>query len=316
MGIHSPRTIERTFWSPILTELLMLILDCENPDTAVQSLAQGAGVTQAALRDVVIAHGPGLIDWETGGEDPSIAVPRMLLSKIGIEIGDVRFDGAYYFHGTRVLRPHSFLQNGILPLGAILDQLWSDLYSLCADSVTSAQWTGLRRELETSGRTPLHDNQVARLYRMKSADQLHHGPFASLVREHTQDPIVGQHDYVKNPEIVEDIAQCIDLNLQERFESHASSCIVKFSHYKVGQHSVESAMLYVLAKLHNEEHNSLSLDGVDCHGEPVPPSDVVYVEEIDVDSNGRRISVTGRRHQADGCLSTPSQCWRHLDASV
>ena len=276
----------------------MVFLDCEDVDAALQSLAAATGVDGATLRAVLCAREPGRIDWAEG-EDPRVAVPRTLLAEVGVDIGDVCFDGAYYFHGTRVLRPHAFLQDGILPLGVMLDPLWADLYSLCDGEVTVARWRALRRELEGETRTPLHAEHGAWLYRMKFATQFHHGPYASLVRAHALNPIQGQHDYLKSPEIVEDIARCLGLGLQARFEAQARSCIVKFRHREVNQYAVEAALLFALDWIHGQPLGFSSVYGVDCQG-VVPAADVMYVDEIDIAGRGGRAPVQLHRHQAPG----------------
>jgi hypothetical protein len=284
----------------------MLFLDCEDADAALQSLAAAAGVDAATLRAVLLAREPDRIDWAEG-EDPWVAVPRNLLAELGVDIGDVSFDGVYYFHGTRVLRPHAFLQDGILPLGAMLDQLWGDLYSLCDGQVTPARWRGLRQELEGETRTPLHDSHGAWLYRMKFASQFHHGPYASLVRAHTLNPIEGQHDYLNSPEIIEDIARCLGLGLQTRFEAQARSCIVKFRHSEVNQHTVEVALLFVLAWIHGQPLALSSVYGIDCQG-AVPAADVMYVDEIDIAGRGDQVPVHLHRHQAPGRTASMPPC--------
>jgi hypothetical protein len=63
-----------------------------------------------------------------------------LLRPFDVQLRDMWFTGAYYFHGTRVTRPDSFLRDGILPLVAILDRIWNELYELCSDQVTPEQW--------------------------------------------------------------------------------------------------------------------------------------------------------------------------------
>jgi hypothetical protein len=280
----------------------MVFLDCEDADAAVRSLAAAACIDAVTLRAVLLAREPGRIDWAEG-EDPWVAVPRILLAEVGVDIGDVSFDGAYYFHGTRVLRPHAFLRDGILPLGVMLDQLWADLYSLCDGEVSPAQWGALRCGLEGETRTPLHDEHSAWLYRIKFASQFHHGPYASLVRAHTLDPIEGQHDYLKSPEIVEDIARCLGLGLQARFEAQARSCIVKFRHSEVNQQTVEAALLFVLAWVHGQPLGRDSVYGVDCRG-AVPAADVMYVDEIDIAGRCGQVPVRLQRHEAPvGCLN-------------
>ncbi|MFG1928821.1 hypothetical protein [Cryptosporangium sp. NPDC048952] len=284
----------------------MMLLDCEDAETALRSLAHASGVDDADFRAALLARNPDRTVW-TGDEDPWVAIPRVLLADLGVEIGEVRFDGAYYFHGTRTLRPHAFLHEGILPLGAALDRLWSDLHDLCDGDVTNASWMAFRQQLEGGIPTPLHSRHGAYLYRMKFANDFHHGPYASLIRDHTIDPIEGQHDYVKSPEIVEDIARCVDFDLQERFEATARSCIVKFRHHEVKQQLVEAAVLYVWARIQNRPLDLGSVYGIDCRG-AVPATDVVYVDEVDLSRRGGPRPTLVRRHRAPDCSATDLPC--------
>ncbi|MEU0077734.1 hypothetical protein ABZY58_07475 [Micromonospora tulbaghiae] len=291
----------------------MILLDCEDADSAMRSLAVGAGVDEAALREVLLAHKPDRIEWDAS-EDPWVATPRAVFAALDVDIAAVRYDGAYYFHGTRVLHPHAFLEDGIRPLGAMLDRLWNDLYRLCAGQVTPTQWSALRRELEGDTRAPLQDEDGAQLYRLKFASPVHQGPFASLVRDHTVEPINGQHDYLRSPEIVEDIAGYIGLGLQRLFEARATSCVVKFRHREVNQHTVEAAMLYLLARVHEQPLDGGSVYGLDCQG-AVPAEDVVYIDEINIAGRGSHGSAKVRRHKAASCSRDDPRC-RGLDASA
>ncbi|MEU7846928.1 hypothetical protein AB0B69_05930 [Micromonospora parva] len=289
----------------------MLFLDCEDVDTALRSLAAAAGVDEATLRAVLLAWDPDRSDWAED-EDPWVAVPRAILAELSVDIGGVKFDGAYYFHGTRVLRPHAFLQGGILPLGAILDRLWDDLYGLCDDQVTPAQWRALRQDLEGETGSTLRAEDGGWLYRLKFASEFHHGPYASLVRDLTLDPIDGQHDYLRSPETIEDITRCLGLGLQERFEARARSCIVKFRHSEVNRHTVEAALLFVLARIHGQSFGLGSVYGVDCRG-AVRAADVMYVDEIDIAERGGQAPVKVYRHQAPRCASSEPLCSRSTD---
>jgi hypothetical protein len=58
------------------------------------------------------------------------AVPKTTLASIGISLDAVRFDSVYAFHAARTLDPAGFLRDGILPLGAMVDRLWADLYRI------------------------------------------------------------------------------------------------------------------------------------------------------------------------------------------
>jgi hypothetical protein len=288
----------------------MIFLDCEDVDSALRSLATAAGVGEAALGEVLLAHRPDQTERHAG-EDPWVAIPRAVFAAVGVDIADVRFDGAYYFHGTRVLHPHDFVRDGIQPLGAMLDRLWNDLYGLCAGEVTSTKWRALRRELEGDTHTPLHDEDSAWSYRLKFAAPTHQGPFASLVRDHTVAPIGGEHNYLQSPEIIEDIAGSVGLGLQTLFEAQATSCVVKFRHRRVNQRTVEAALLYLAARVNDQPLGRGGVYGVNCEG-AVPAVDVAYVDEMDI-AGGGSVPVEVRRHQDPGCRPGDPHC-RAVDA--
>ena len=157
------------------------------------------------------------------------------------DIQKVAFDAAYYFHGTRTIDPRLFLADGIKPLGLVIDHLWDALHLLCADDIPADRWQAIRRELEHDRPRSRSDDHSAWLYRLKQPDPAHHGPYASLIREHAVNPIGGQHDYLATPEIIQDITGHVGGDLQAKFEAAATSCVAKFRHPEVGLHQVEVA---------------------------------------------------------------------------
>jgi hypothetical protein len=113
-----------------------------------------------------------------------------------------RFDGAY-FHGTRALDPESIRRRGLLPLDAMLDEIWATLRKFAGER-TDDEWAGFRASIEANGGQ--HDGE---LYRLKRGDRVHFGPHGELVREVFLDPAATSlHDYLGCPAIVQDIARC------------------------------------------------------------------------------------------------------------
>lgn len=288
---------------------MMSLLDCENPESALASLAAAARMDAGDLRGVLTASKPSEIDWDSEeDEPPSTVVARRWLSAVGVELEDVTFDGSYFFHGTRTLRPHSFLEHGIRPLGSMLDAIWDDLHSLSAEQVTTSQWSQMRSDLESVGRSDHRDAHSAWLYRFKTSDESMHGPYASLTRDYCLDPPAGNHDYLKSPEIIEDIMRSLGLGLQERFEEQARSCIVKFAHARATAGDVEAALHYVHAAIHGEPMGLNAMSGVDCRGLPVAAAAVVYVDEIDLGARASRGSVPLFRHEPSVCAAAEWPC--------
>jgi hypothetical protein len=225
------------------------------------------------------------------------AVPKAALASIGIAVDAVRFDAVCAFHGTRTLDPNGFFRDGVLPLGAVLDRLGDDLYGVAGGQLTAAEWRAIRAAIETGPLPPDPAGRSAYLYRLKVGETSLHGPYAHLVRDHALAPIEGQHDYLKIPEIVEDIARFTGTDLQDRFERAARSCIVKFRYYDVSPGKTESAVTYLLSQARGEPHGDGSLDGIDRGGVAVPPQDVLCVDEIDLTRRTDPATATTARHR-------------------
>ncbi|WP_322769053.1 hypothetical protein [Frankia sp. Cr1] len=215
-------------------------------------------------------------DIETGlsGEREEEVVTTFL-SSIGVDIESVRFDGSYYFHGTRTVDPESFFRDGILPLGQMVDRLWSTLYDLVRNEVTEPEWRNFRAELERGA-----GGDGGWLYRFKTTDAFHHGPYAMLVREtHLHPGAVGNHDYLAVPEIVQDIASAFGGNLRETFSAASKRCIVKFRSQEVGKPALIAASWYLYSAIRGDPAGRAGVWIIDCKG-AVPPRDVVAVEAL------------------------------------
>ncbi|MEV4845100.1 hypothetical protein AB0K20_18030 [Micromonospora matsumotoense] len=254
----------------------MTILDCDTFDTALTSLASAIGVPAPALLQVLRGHDSGL---RTGYDRVEHDAP-MLLHSFGVELRDLRFDGAYYFHGSRVMQPTSFLRDGILPLDAMLDQIWASLYKLCAAEISPQQWLTLRRRLEEGPLEPNDNQHWARLYRHKVTARVDQGPFGSVIRDMVILPAEGHHDYLDIPEIVRDIAGFAGLDLDTRFRASTTSCVVKFRDDRVDEGHVAVALTYLLASARNEPLDQGCAYYPTRAGTAVPSHDIVAVDEI------------------------------------
>lgn len=201
----------------------MKVLDCETIDSTYESLEQILGVGRSQLESVFDGF-----DVESFYQDnPSYPYPPedvvfSDVSKVASLPGN--YDRTCWFHLTRIAPSNNFEQ-GILPLGQCLELIWSFLYSLAKKKVSLAEWEKFRRNMG-----PHHH---AALYAMKVADSMHWGPYALLSRDHAfNSQEVGNHDYLRAPEIVEDICICFsekyEFDLLGAFMKKTRPCIVKF----------------------------------------------------------------------------------------
>jgi hypothetical protein len=240
----------------------MVYLDCQNADTALQSFASACRRPVTAVIQAIRSYE---VDESSSDEE---AGPRQVFELLNVRPED--FEGTYYFHGTRVLGTASFDREGILPLGQVIDRIWTTLHPLVADVMTQADWRRHRTEIEAGAGA-----DGGYQYRLKTERPTLHGPYAFLVRDHHLIPRDGHHDYLAIPEIVEDIARSLRLDLQSRFEAASIPCLVKFQSAGITTNELHSAFWYVHCMLHHEEPGWASPYSTDRHGTAVPPEEVV-----------------------------------------
>ena len=249
----------------------MVYLDCQNLDTALASFAAACNRSVDAVAEAIRSHPADWDEYEPQLEEAGL--PQML-DHLGLAGTDVTFDGAFYFHGTRVFDPGTFAREGILPLGQIIDRIWASLHVLVADTVSDRQWRGLRADLEAGlGRGGIQ-------YRNKTPNPRLHGPYAHLARQHHL-PHDGHHDYLAIPEIVEDIARTCELVLAQRFQAATTPCVVKFHADHMNSEILQAGFWYVHGMLHHGSPGELARCHYNGNGNAVPALDVVSVEIIE-----------------------------------
>jgi hypothetical protein len=255
-------------------------LDCHDYDAALASLAEAIGTMSSKLATALGEYDESRL--ENSAEDPWEVMPREVLERfrVGVEAVAARFDGAYYFHGTRAVDPEAFRRRGILPLDQMVEELWATLRKLAGDEISNEEWDSVRGSVEAGAGG--HDGH---LYRLKTGGRIHFGPFGLVIREAFLAPAsTGSHDYLGSPEIVQDIARCYASahggNLEERFCTAAKPCIVKFRSTNCRSGDVKAALWYAFTRLRDGEITSSANYSFDAAGNPVPAEDVVDVEII------------------------------------
>lgn len=191
----------------------------------------------------------------------------------------------YWFHLTRVPEGTSF-QDGILPLNEALPRIWGMLHNLLETKHAS--------RLKAMALDGVSDFQ----YTLKTTDQIHWGPYAMLVKAiGVCAESVGNHDYLKVPEIVEDICngyeEVYGESIHPLIEDLLVPTIVKFwSEDPEDQYGLDSAIYYAYLS-HRKMELSLSANTCfDGRSSTVQPNRIVYVEHL---SNGLTGCSTGRQ---------------------
>lgn len=253
-------------------------LDCSDVDTAVSCLADAIGVNVSQLCSAVLTYDESR--FSDYSEDPYERMPREILEGFGITDDEPHFDGAYYFHGSRLIGLEDIHGRGILPLDQMVERIWEMLFSLVSDECDPARWNEFRETVEAGGGG--HDGS---LYRSKSCNSLHHGPYAVLVPEtFLKVDDAGIHDYLDCPEIVQDIARCFlshsGIDLEARFRDASRPVIVKFRSTTMWEGTFRAALWYVFSMLREGEVSSNANEGFDGHGQPVAAANIVGIEVV------------------------------------
>jgi hypothetical protein len=253
-------------------------LDCHGIDSATGSFEAAAEIPADELIDVLLEYD------EDGFDDRSVSphelLPREVLRAFKTDAAAVSraFDRMYCFHGTRVVDTESFRERGLLPLGAVVEEIWTTLRELapeCADD----RWAAYRGSVESGG------GQGGAHYSFKTGAPRYHGPYGELAREVIVNPRPsGTVDYLASPEIVVDIAAGarseVGVDVLERFERATEPCIVKFE-APLWSGAVSTALWFLYEMLHKGEVRSRnSCGGFDGKGVAVPSNEIVDVEII------------------------------------
>jgi hypothetical protein len=124
------------------------VLDCHDLKTALATLESLLDIVVEELSEALVSHDESRFD---GTEDPFKRMPNDVANALGANLELAHPAGAYYFHGTRVVDPDSFVRRGILPLGQMVDSIWSTLGDLVRDVCPATEWDEFRRSVERDG---------------------------------------------------------------------------------------------------------------------------------------------------------------------
>ena len=236
----------------------MITLDCESQDATLNSLSHIYGVPKQEIKAFLKKT-----DLERHYEEtkPVQTVERELTLLFEKTLGCTppNIDRVFWFHLTRASYDADF-SSGILPLDDALPRVWEMLIDIFRGTKNEAPLRNLRK------------NGVSNFqYQLKVGNPVHGGPYAMLVRDSAfQAHEMGNYDYLRLPEIVEDI--CNEYQDVSGVKIHDSVCswliphIIKFwSSDKTDKSCVESAMYYLYCTMHGQSmsiHANTCFDGM------------------------------------------------------
>ena len=253
---------------------LMKTLDCETIETTYTSLENVFGISQTSLETFLNELEPP--NWDMN--EPSL-YPYQVIEKLkGQTKGRCSFDATCWFHFTRTSKTNKF-RNGILPLGNIIDSIWEFLFNLLEGTLSKDEWSSFRKCVENDDQS-----RSAHLYQNKLRDPRLWGPYALLIREFGfRTTEIGNHDYLRVPEIVEDICFCFEQkygshDLSNQFQTNTFPCVVKFIENHADQGNLETALYYLYIMHYDYDWSQCFGDSFHGDGRSVPASKICKIE--------------------------------------
>lgn len=175
-------------------------LDCSDVESTYASVTGILDVDRQTLDDVFDCY-------HSTHPNDTLVDERQLKKKLANVRGCITHLPEFwtiFFHATRSVNPEQFRREGLLPLNQMLDRIWFGLFGLLGSEWSVEAWQDFRLRVETT-----HPGHYAELYRMKTGDSYHLGPYGFLIRDVPLTPKqCGVRDYLSDPpELVQSSCQ-------------------------------------------------------------------------------------------------------------
>ncbi len=270
-----------TFLKYLLTFSLMARLDCETVESIYSSLENILGIDRNGLDLRLDAFENS---DETAPDDESWNFIVDFVTNRNR--GRIFHDSTCWFHATRTHNPAGFKQ-GIFPTDQMLNPVWEFLYSLVANQLSKNQWLKFRRQVEVDyyglGKMTFH---AKRKYEQ--------GPYGFLIRDDAFYRGDCGHDYMRTPEVVEEISRCFKhqfrFDLQQVFHESTEPCVVKFASPRPRLCELGCALHYLLDVRTGTRRNSFSHCCYPGTGQAIPSASILDIVWPAILHTGRRFS--------------------------
>ena len=129
----------------------------------------------------------------------------------------------------------------------------------------------------------LGQSRCAERHRIKVRDSHHWGPYGVLTRDVAfKAQEVGNHDYFRAPEIVEDICGCFEdgfgVNLLDRFVRSTKPCVVKFIDKETRSDCLPAAVYYLYTVWRGDKLSDQCSTCFNGKASPIPRDRILRVE--------------------------------------
>ena len=223
------------------------------------------------------------VDIEKGFDKRS----EELFTQVRLKASSTAFDKVCWFHLTRAPSSANF-SKGVLPLNQSLNLIWDFLFSLIKNDFSTEIWNQFKKFM-TAGSVSNENNLCSNLHRdfqTKINTSLHQGPYAMLIKEVAfNSRQIGNHDYLKMPEIIDDICVCFEnihkYNLREIYCANSKPCIVKFASDRTEHNYLIKSLYYLYRKYKGLNLNAECWANLDNKGKIVLPKDIKSINWIE-----------------------------------
>ncbi|WP_372372710.1 hypothetical protein ACDI10_12500 [Vreelandella venusta] len=252
---------------------MAIVLDCSSEESAFKSVSSVFGCTEEILKSTLLSIDLDLI-YESD-EDILIPNEEYLYNHVVKNVGSPKeFNSAVWFHGTRTSKENNF-ECGVFPLNDSLDFVWNIL-------VLSAPSQECSDNLQFMRENGVYDC----LYGLRVSNSIHWGPYGILIRDVAFDTDrLNQHDYLRMPELVEDILNAYKKQygvcLYSHYEKVLVPKLVKFQcSSRLDKGCLEAALGYLYTRVRREKLDSMSVTCIDMSGVAITSKQIIAVEII------------------------------------
>lgn len=251
----------------------MIVLDCESRASALETTAAAFGISSTALHDFL--RGFNLAEHCEKSNPPHAAeteLQRIVESEFGRE--PTALDRVCWFHLTRARSASDFV-GGIHPLTDSIDLVWRTIIDVFRGSIHEVRLA----EMRING---VDDD----LYRLKVGKSSHAGPYAVLVKEFSARPAdFYGHDYLRGPEIMEDICngyyKTHGERIEERLIQALNPIIVKFwAPFNERSDLLETSLFYLYCGMHELSFGLGANTCFDGENRAVRTDQIIYAEQV------------------------------------
>lgn len=256
----------------------MSILDCENLDTLCRSLERITGIKFKQYEEFLNSF--DIYDFYD--RHPNYSYPQdvfVFLMKNEFK-AEVNHHKTCWFHTTRSKRNHNY-SKGILPLNAVIDKIWEELFLLVKHKIQKDEWLSFRHSVETNLR---HHN--ASIYNHIMKDSSHWGPYGFLAKDLTCfDKDFSTWHYLDGPEIVLDICNCakevFKIDLMKLYQESTLPCVVKFEYEDRNIKNIGYALFYLYTIIKGDKISRGENICFSTRGKVISPSCIKTVQFFD-----------------------------------